>query len=141
MASVGPSCRALLRIGFCVAAIACLCLAQGGGDRMQWNLASNPQALCNDFTRAGFFIRRNTSSDRWVIFLESGSLCFSSETCNNRFFRREVRPDLKCELPAFMARGHWFGGKFMGGFWVVFRWFIISGVMSCMLLLCKHGLS
>ena len=59
-------------------------------DKMYWKLASDHQAVCNDFTRAGFFIRRNESSDKWIIFLESGSMCYSSETCNRRFFRREV---------------------------------------------------
>ena len=61
------------------------------GDSLVWMPASNPDAVCNDFTRAGFFIRRNTSSDDWVIYLESGSLCFSNDTCNRRFFRSEVR--------------------------------------------------
>ena len=30
--------------------------------------ASNSTALCNDFTRAGFFMRRNTTSNNWVVF-------------------------------------------------------------------------
>ena len=60
-------------------------------DRMTWVPASNPMALCNDFTRAGFFIRRNTASDNWVVFLESGGLCYDRASCNRRFFVRTVR--------------------------------------------------
>ena len=58
---------------------------------MIWHEARDARALCNDYSRAGFFMRRNTSSNKWIIFLESGSLCFSNETCNRRFFRTEVR--------------------------------------------------
>ena len=41
-------------------------------DKMVWVPASNLMALCNDFTQAGFFIRRNNASANWVVFLESG---------------------------------------------------------------------
>lgn len=63
---------------------------EGARDLLTWRLASDPRAVCNDFTRAGFFLRRNNASDKWVIFLEGGSLCFSNDTCNRRFFRAEV---------------------------------------------------
>jgi hypothetical protein len=56
---------------------------------MKWIPASDSKALCNDFTQAGFFIRQATSSN-WVVFLESGGLCFNSESCNRRFFTRKV---------------------------------------------------
>ena len=70
-------------------------LAQDDGresaqSNMKWIPASNSMALCNDFTQAGFFIRKTTSNN-WVVFLESGGLCFNSETCNRRFFTRTVR--------------------------------------------------
>lgn len=64
--------------------------AQADGDRLFWEEANDPLAVCNDYTRAGFFLRRNTNSNNWVIYLESGSLCFSNDTCNRRFFRSEV---------------------------------------------------
>ena len=57
---------------------------------MEWQEAENSNALCNDFSRAGFFIRRNATSDKWIVFLEGGTLCFSNGTCNRRFFRSEV---------------------------------------------------
>ena len=46
--------------------------------------------MCNDYSRAGFFLER-TGSTKWVIFLESGGLCYSPETCNKRFIKPEVR--------------------------------------------------
>ena len=55
-------------------------------EKMIWVSASNSTALCNDFTRAGFFIRRNTNSNNWVVFLEGGGLCYNTDTCNRRFF-------------------------------------------------------
>jgi hypothetical protein len=60
-------------------------------DKMTWVTASNPMALCNDFTRAGFFIRQNTASDNWIVFLESGGVCYDRDSCNRRFFVRTVR--------------------------------------------------
>ena len=59
--------------------------------KMAWVPASNATALCNDYTRAGFFIRQNQSSRDWVVFLESGGLCYDTESCNRRFFIRQVR--------------------------------------------------
>ena len=67
-----------------------LTLAQSTQPKMKWISASNDDALCNDFTRAGFFIHENPSSNNWVVFLESGGLCYSTESCNRRFFVREV---------------------------------------------------
>ena len=58
--------------------------------QLVWKRIDDHQALCNDFTRAGYF-KRDSNSDKWVIFLESGGLCFSNDTCNRRFFQREVR--------------------------------------------------
>ena len=58
--------------------------------RLEWHDVSDSSALCNDFTRAGFFLRRENTSDRWIIFLESGGLCYSNETCNRRFLVTEV---------------------------------------------------
>ena len=48
-------------------------------EKMSWVPASNSSALCNDFTQAGFFIHQNPSSNDWVVFLESGGLCY--DTC------------------------------------------------------------
>ena len=59
-------------------------------EKMMWVHASEPTALCNDFTRAGFFIRRNPTSNNWIVFLESGGLCYNVESCNRRFFVNKV---------------------------------------------------
>lgn len=75
-----------LLAGLCVVA-ALLSVARS---QMQWVEANDSRALCNDFTRAGYFVKRNKSSDKWVIFLESGSLCYSNDTCNRRFFNSRV---------------------------------------------------
>ena len=59
---------------------------------LKWSFSEHDTALCNDFTRAGFFHRNATDGEqKWVIFLESGSLCYSSETCNRRYFQSYLR--------------------------------------------------
>ena len=66
----------------------------GGDDKLTWSFTDNDTALCNDFTRAGFFHRNadaSTAGKQWVISLESGSLCHSSETCNRRYFKSNLR--------------------------------------------------
>ncbi len=52
---------------------------------------SDPRALCNDFTRAGLFKQTFPSSNKWVIFFESGGFCHSAESCNRRFFHPSLR--------------------------------------------------
>ena len=70
---------------------------------LTWNFAG-PAALCNDFTRAGFFHRGTTHSgtnatdQKWVVFLESGSLCYSNETCNRRYFQSHLRERYNTEF-------------------------------------------
>lgn len=68
-------------------------LAAVESEPLKWQPVSNDSALCNDFTKAGFF-HRNATEDgagKWVVFLESGSLCFSNETCNRRYFQSHIR--------------------------------------------------
>lgn len=65
-----------------------------GDDVLTWSFANNPSALCNDFTRAGFFHRPPSDASgegKWVVFLESGSFCYSNKTCNRRYFQPKVR--------------------------------------------------
>ena len=52
---------------------------------LMWRKINNADALCNDFTRASYYIRANDSSSDWVVFLESGGACYSAETCNRRY--------------------------------------------------------
>lgn len=62
----------------------------GGLEKMIWKQITNEAALCNDYTRAGYFLSRR-GTDKWLIFFEGGSLCYSNDTCNRRFFQRSVR--------------------------------------------------
>ena len=74
-----------------VLVFACL-LASNASAQLMWKFTSNEKALCNDFTRAGFFHRNGSDMNKkWVIFLESGSLCYSNGTCNRRYFQPHVR--------------------------------------------------
>ena len=58
---------------------------------MKWQSLLNKEAVCNDFSRAGYFIETSNASNKWIIFLESGGLCFSPDTCNIRFFHPDIR--------------------------------------------------
>ena len=69
----------------------CLTVISAQETVMTWHNISDPQALCNDFTRAGYFIRRGQNAQKWVIYLESGGLCFSGTTCNRRFTQSNFR--------------------------------------------------
>ncbi len=70
-------------------------LVQVAGSNLEWqglNKSEFPAALCNDFTRAGYFMRKSVPENKkWVIFLESGGLCYSSDTCNRRYFHSTIR--------------------------------------------------
>ena len=60
--------------------------------QLRWNNLTDTNALCNDYSQAGYYIRRSSSnSTGWVIFFESGGACYSATTCNRRYLRREVR--------------------------------------------------
>ena len=59
--------------------------------QMRWVNISNPRALCNDFTQAGFFHESYPLSTKWIIILESGGLCFSPKTCNKHFFHPSIQ--------------------------------------------------
>ena len=73
----------------CIVSLLALCIGVNHA-AMQWTLIDDTNAVCNDYSRAGFFIER-TATTKWIIFLESGGLCYSAETCNERFFKDQVR--------------------------------------------------
>lgn len=61
---------------------------------LQWYHISNATeagALCNDFSPAGYFIRKNVSSSDWIVFLEGGGGCSTPASCNERFIDSVVR--------------------------------------------------
>ena len=73
------------------AVIICIILCSCSGELI-WGFTNNNAALCNDFTRAGFFHRHaRVGNQKWVIVLEGGSLCYSSDTCNRRYFQSHLR--------------------------------------------------
>jgi len=51
---------------------------------LRWRFVENKDALWNDFTQAGYYLRNSTSSQNWVVFLEGGGACYSPETCSTR---------------------------------------------------------
>ena len=67
------------------------CLFSVSKAELSWRNISNPEALCNDYTRAGYFIRREPGSSNWLVFLESGGLCYSTGTCNVRLLHPRIR--------------------------------------------------
>ncbi len=86
----------LLRTAIVCVLTATSLLLQPAGANLQWRGLSQsefPHALCNDFTRAGYFMHKGTESKKWVIFLESGGLCYSADTCNRRYFHPNIRSD------------------------------------------------
>ena len=69
-------------------------VAAGDPDDLTWSFTGNGAALCNDYTPAGFFHRNHSASvtaKKWVIVLETGSLCHSNSTCNRRYFQSHLR--------------------------------------------------
>ena len=77
----------------------CACRADENAAKLTWKFTDNKAALCNDFTRAGFFHRNTRDAvQKWVVFLESGSLCYSNETCNRRYFQSHIRERYSTEV-------------------------------------------
>ena len=70
----------------------CGALQSAVDEPLKWTTVSNDAALCNDFTKAGFFHRKPANdAKKWVVFLESGAVCYSSETCNRRYFNSTIQ--------------------------------------------------
>ena len=49
--------------------------------RMSRKFLYNGNVTCNDGSAAGFYIRRNYQSKRWIVFLEGGWICHDSASC------------------------------------------------------------
>ena len=56
--------------------------------KLQKIIISNPEAVCNDNSRAVFYIGAH-SRKKWILFFESGGLCSSREDCNERYLNRD----------------------------------------------------
>jgi hypothetical protein len=77
-----------------------LIASAGNGNSFTWKAIDDDGALCNDFSRAGYLIKRTEGSNKWLIFLESGGLCYSPESCNRRFFHPFVRREFSSNTGA-----------------------------------------
>ena len=42
---------------------------------------------CNDGSAAGYYIRRNTESRVWIVYLEGGWFCHDQASCEARWLR------------------------------------------------------
>ncbi|BFF97274.1 palmitoleoyl-protein carboxylesterase NOTUM [Drosophila madeirensis] len=48
---------------------------------------TNSSITCNDGTHAGFYLRKQPSSKKWIVFLEGGWHCFDVRSCRARWLR------------------------------------------------------
>ncbi|KAH8257216.1 hypothetical protein KR038_005937 [Drosophila bunnanda] len=64
--------------------------ASGSGDHSRSlkraNLA-NTSITCNDGTHAGYYLRKQPNSKKWIVFLEGGWHCFDVRSCRARWMR------------------------------------------------------
>ena len=79
------------------------------GDKMENRLSRkylyNTNVTCNDGTSAGYYIRRNPNSRRWIIYLEGGWFCYDKTSCEARWLR----------LKSLMSSERWPEVKTVGG--------------------------
>ncbi|CAK1585385.1 unnamed protein product [Parnassius mnemosyne] len=54
--------------------------------RLTW--LTNSSLTCNDGTYAGYYFRRGTNNQHWVLYLEGGGYCWDTASCNARWRRR-----------------------------------------------------
>ncbi|XP_057374121.1 palmitoleoyl-protein carboxylesterase notum1-like [Daphnia carinata] len=60
-------------------------------------LLKDKNAVCNDGSPAGYFIRKSYGSKRWIVFLEGGWYCYDKRSCESRWSR----------LRGFMTSNMW----------------------------------
>ena len=79
------------------------------GDKLENRLSRkylyNRNVTCNDGTPAGYYIRRNPDSRRWIIYLEGGWFCYDQTSCEARWLR----------LKSLMSSDQWPEVKTVGG--------------------------
>ena len=74
-------------------------------NRLQRKFFYNDNVTCNDGSVAGYYMRRNYKSQRWIIFLEGGWICHDEESCSGRASREHYR----------MSSDRWSSEKTVGG--------------------------
>lgn len=63
--------------------------------RLVW--LANTSLTCNDGSSAGYYFRRGTNTNHWIVYLEGGGYCWDTTSCNARWRRR----------PALMSSTRW----------------------------------
>jgi hypothetical protein len=58
---------------------------RGAFERHNITNAAERGAVCNDWSTGLYYLSVTNESDKWLIFLESGSGCASEEDCNERY--------------------------------------------------------
>lgn len=48
---------------------------------------TNSSITCNDGSHAGFYLRKQPNSKKWIVFLEGGWHCFDDRSCRARWMR------------------------------------------------------
>ncbi|CAD7003911.1 unnamed protein product [Ceratitis capitata] len=48
---------------------------------------NNASVVCNDGSRAGFYLRKHLNSKKWIVFLEGGWHCYDAPSCRARWLR------------------------------------------------------
>lgn len=56
-------------------------------NELQKRYVSDTDAICNDNTRATFYVGRK-SKQKWIVYFESGGFCASLEDCNKRYLNQ-----------------------------------------------------
>ncbi|XP_040576551.1 palmitoleoyl-protein carboxylesterase NOTUM isoform X2 [Lepeophtheirus salmonis] len=74
-------------------------------NRLSKKIFYNRNITCNDGSPAGYYMRRNSRSRRWVIFLEGGWYCYDNISCESRWIR----------LRSLMSSERWPSVKTVGG--------------------------
>ena len=74
-------------------------------NRLTRKFLYNRNLTCNDGTPAGYYIRRNPASRRWVLFLEGGWYCYDQLSCEARWLR----------LRTLMSSSQWTEERTLGG--------------------------
>ena len=74
-------------------------------NRLTRKFLYNRNVTCNDGSPAGYYIRRNPSSRKWVLFLEGGWYCYDQVSCEARWLR----------LRTLMSSSQWPEEKTVGG--------------------------
>ena len=56
-------------------------------NRLRRKYLYNTNVTCNDGSTAGYYIRRNPESRRWIVYLEGGWFCYDKTSCDARWIR------------------------------------------------------